>query len=113
MAEPIESYELREYETADGRSPFTDWLARLRDRRTRSRIDARLAQVRLGNLGDYRSVGEGVHELRLFMDWDRVYFGFESNTIVLLLIGGAKGTQRRDIATAKSYGADYRSREDG
>jgi putative addiction module killer protein len=114
MAEPIESYEIREYETADGRSPFTDWLARLRDRRTRSRIDARLAQVRLGNLGDYRSVGEGVHELRLFYGPGyRVYFGFESNTIVLLLIGGAKGTQRRDIATAKSYGADYRSREDG
>jgi len=114
MAEPIESYEIREYETAESRSPFTDWLEGLRDRRARARIAARLAQVRLGNLGDHRSVGDGVHELRLFYGPGyRVYFGFESNRVILLLTGGAKDTQRRDIATAKSYWADYRRREDG
>ena len=113
MAEPIESYELREYVTADGRSPFADWLEGLRDRRARARVETRLARVRLGNLGDYRLVGEGVHELRIFYGPGyRVYFGFESNRVVLLLVGGVKGTQRRDIATAKSYWADYWSRDD-
>lgn len=104
MAEPIELYELQEYETADGRSPFANWLEGLRDRRARARIGARLAHVRLGNLGDYRSLGEGVYELRIFYGpgyW--VYFSFESNTVFLLLIGGTKATQRQDIATAKSY----------
>jgi putative addiction module killer protein len=114
IAEPIESYDIREYETAAGRSPFTDWLEGLRDRRARARIDARLARVRLGHLGDHRSVGDGVYELRLFYGPGyRVYFGFEFNTVILLLVGGTKGTQRRDIATAKSYWADYQRREDG
>lgn len=114
MAEPIESYEFREYETTDGRSPFADWLEELRDRRARARISARLARARLRNLGDYRSVGEGVYELRIFYGPGyRVYFGFESKRVILLLVGGTKATQQRDIATAKSYWADYRSREDG
>ena len=69
--------------------------------------------MRLGNLGDYRSVGEGVNELRIFYGPGyRVYFGLEDNRVVLLLAGGTKDTQPRDIATAKSYWADYRSRED-
>ncbi len=67
MAAPHELYDVREYETPDGRSPFTQWLESLRDRRARARIQARLARVRLGNLGDHRSVGDGVHELRIFL----------------------------------------------
>ena len=84
------------------------------DRRARARIGARLARARLGNLGHYSSVGEGVYELRIFYGPGyRVYFGFESNTIVILFAGGIKSTQRRDVATVHSYWADYRSREDG
>ena len=114
MAEPVEPYEICEYQTEDGRSPFAQWLEGLRDRRARARIDARLTRARLGNLGDYSSVGEGVYELRIFYGPGyRVYFGFESNTIVILLAGGTKSTQRRDVTTAQSYWADYRSREDG
>jgi putative addiction module killer protein len=114
MAESTVPYELREYLTADGRSPFAHWLEGLRDRRARARIDTRLARVRLGNLGDYQSLGDGVYELRVFYGPGyRVYFAFEAQRVVLLLAGGIKDTQPRDIATAKSYWADYRSREDG
>jgi putative addiction module killer protein len=109
-----EHYEVREYLTEDGRSPFAEWLDGLRDRRARARIEARLARVRLGNLGDYGPVGEGVQELRIFSGPGyRVYFGFESSMIVVLLCGGSKSSQRRDIATAKAYWHDYRSRDDG
>ena len=114
MADYPERYEIREYLTADGHSPFATWLHALRDRRARARIDTRLARVRLGNLGDYAPVGEGVHELRMFSGPGyRVYFGFESNTVVVVLCGGTKASQRRDIATAKAYWNDYRSRDDG
>lgn len=114
MAEPIVPYELREYITAAGRSPFAQWLEGLRDRRARARISARLARVRLGNLGDYQAVGDGVYELRIFYGPGyRVYFALEAHRVVLLLAGGTKATQQRDIASAKSYWADYRSREDG
>jgi putative addiction module killer protein len=113
MADYPERYEIREYLTEDGRSPFAAWLGGLRDRRARARIDTRLVRVRLGNLGDYAAVGEGVHELRIFYGPGyRVYFGFESNTVVVLLGGGTKSSQRRDIATAKAYWNDYRSRDD-
>jgi putative addiction module killer protein len=113
MTESTAPDELREYLTADGRSPFADWLEGLRDRRARARIDTRLARVRLGNLGDYHSVGDGVYELRVFYGPGyRVYFGFEAQRVILLLAGGIKDTQPRDIAAAKSYWIDYRSRED-
>jgi putative addiction module killer protein len=109
-----EQYEVREYLTAGDRSPFAEWLDGLRDRRARARIESRLARVRLGNLGDYDSVGEGVQELRIFYGPGyRVYFGFASNTIVVLLGGGTKSAQRRDTATAQAYWHDYRSRDDG
>lgn len=60
-------YDIREYLADDGRCPFAEWLEGLRDRKARARIDARLARARLGNLGDYASVGDGVYELRIFM----------------------------------------------
>ena len=59
-------YRLREYITADGRSPFNDWLEGLRDIRARARVDTRLDRASLGNFGDHASVGGGVFELRIF-----------------------------------------------
>ena len=102
---------LEEYVTAEGRCPFSEWLNGLRDRRARARIRVRLDRVSLGNLGDCRPVGGGVHELVIeYGPGYRVYFGEIGSRIVLLLIGGAKGTQQRDIDQAKAYWADYRSR---
>ena len=103
--------EVRVYGHPDGREPFSQWLRGLRDGSTRNRIRQRIARVRLGNFGDTRSVGEGVRELRIqFGPGYRVYFGREGDLVVILLCGGDKSTQARDIEHAHDYWRDYRSR---
>ena len=107
-------FSVREYLTAGGRSPFNEWLLGLRDLKGRARIRTRLDRVKLGNLGDHVSVGDGVFELRLFYGPGyRMYYGLPSATVVLLLCGGTKGTQQRDIRTARAYWIDYRRRSGG
>lgn len=104
-------YEVEYYKTEDGTAPFREWLAAMRDINGRAKIRVRLDRARLGNLGDHKSVDEGVWELRIdYGPGYRVYFGLESNRVILLLIGGDKATQRRDIAKAMSYLQDYRRR---
>ena len=103
--------ELRYYQTSAGEQPFVEWMQGLGDRHARSRIEARLARVAVGNLGDVEPVGEGVLELRI--DWGpgyRVYFSRVGKVIVLLLCGGDKRTQQRDIKRAKAYFEDYKAR---
>jgi putative addiction module killer protein len=103
--------ELYYYQTGAGERPFVDWLAGLSDRQARARIEARLARVASGNFGDVEPVGEGVMELRI--DWGpgyRVYCSRLGRTILLLLCGGDKRTQQRDIDRAKEYFKDYRAR---
>ncbi len=96
------------YETVDGKSPFKTWLRGLRDQHAIQRLRARLARLRLGNYGDSRTVGEGVVELRIhFGPGYRVYLGRDGDEVVILLIGGDKGTQDRDISKAKSYWKNY------
>ena len=103
--------ELREYLTETGRNPFREWLHSLRDRQARARIRVRLNRVRLGNLGDCKSVGEGVLELRLdFGPGYRVYFGQAGDVLVILLCGGDKRTQTRDIVTAQQSWQSYKRR---
>ena len=100
--------ELLSYVTEEGRCPFEDWLSKLRDVTGRVLIRKRLNRVRLGNLGSTRSVGEGVLELKIdFGPGYRVYFGEDGPTIVVLLIGGDKSSQERDILKAKKYWKDY------
>ncbi len=104
--------EIRNYLTAEGRSPFEEWLDALRDTRAIDKIEKRLKRVALGNFGDYRSVGEGVYELRIdYCPGYRVYFGQVESTIVLLLCGGDKSTQEQDILRAKEYWRDYERSE--
>lgn len=106
--------EVRVYARSDGSEPFTQWLRTLRDGTARSRIRQRIARVRLGNFGDARSVGAGVQELRIpFGPGFRIYFGREGDTVVILLCGGDKSTQTRDIERAQDYWRDYRSRSHG
>jgi len=103
--------ELRYYQTATGEQPFVDWLQGLGDRQARARIEARLARVAVGNFGDVEPVGEGLLELRI--DWGpgyRVYFARLGKVIVLLLCGGDKRTQQKDIKRAKSYFQDFKAR---
>ena len=80
---------------------YENWFANLRDRQARSRIDVRIRRLSLGNFGDVKPVGEGVSELRIdYGPGYRVYFIQRRETLVILLAGGNKGTQSRDIQTA-------------
>ena len=103
--------ELRVYETAAGKCPFDDWLEGLRDAKGRAVIQVRLDRLERGNSGDCKAVGEGVLELRIdFGPGYRVYFAEDGARIVLLLIGGDKSTQQKDIKTAKKYWNEYQGR---
>ena len=98
---------VREYLRADGRSPFREWLDEL-DLKTRARVQARVLRFELGNLGDHKSVGQGVQEARLaFGSGYRIYFGMHGSAVVLLLLGGDKGSQSKDIRLAREYWADF------
>lgn len=104
--------EITIYTTVDGEEPFTKWLEGLSDKRARAKIRTKIDRVSLGNLGDYKSVGKGVVELRVdYGPGYRIYCGLEGQTLVILLCGGDKDSQDMDIQQAQTYWADYRSRE--
>jgi len=99
------------YQSANGRKPFADWLEALKDRQARAKIRTRIDRLALGNPGDHRALDGGIVELRI--DWGpgyRVYFTRTGNTILLLLCGGDKTTQQKDIEHAKAYLQDYKTR---
>jgi putative addiction module killer protein len=103
--------EIRYFQTTGGSRPAIDWLEGLADRSVRARILARIDRLALGNAGDFASVGEGVLELRLdFGPGYRVYYSKVGSVVLLLLCGGDKSTQKKDIANAKAYLKDYRAR---
>ena len=96
------------YETEDGQRPFKKWLESLRDKTTIARVNARITRIEASNFGDAKAVGDGVMELWLvFGSGYRVYFGQEGDQLVILLTGGDKSTQEKDIRTAKDYWFDY------
>ena len=104
--------ELIEYERESGKRPFTEWLSSLRDKVGRARITARLRNIELGNMGDYASVGEGVLELRVHVGAGyRVYCGRSGTSWVILLCGGDKASQSRDIEIAKESWSDWKRRQ--
>ncbi len=104
--------EITIYITVDGEEPFTKWLEGLSDKRARAKIRTKIDRVSLGNLGDHKSVGKGVVELRVdYGPGYRIYCGLEGQTLVILLCGGDKDSQDKDIQQAQTYWADYRSRE--
>ncbi len=82
---------------------FARWLSTLRDRRAAARIAERLRRLALGNPGDVKPIGEGLSELRIdYGPGYRVYFARQGMAIVIILCGGDKSDQARDIAPAKS-----------
>lgn len=100
------------FEHEDGRCPFTEWFYKLRDKPTRGRILSRLRQVEAGSLGDCASVGEGVIELRLhFGPGFRIYCGQSGSDLIILLCGGDKSSQAKDIQDAKRFWNDWKRRQ--
>lgn len=87
---------------------FRSWEARLRDRRVRTIIAARVTRLAEGLPGDVSPVGDGVSELRIhYGPGYRIYFQQRGNTLVVLLCGGDKGTQTRDITVAKKLAQEW------
>lgn len=109
---PETRYRLEYFADAKGREPFRDWLYGLSNRSAFARITARLNRVELGNFGFCKGLGgDGVYELKIdYGPGYRVYYAINGKTVVLLLIGGDKSTQAKDIETAKSYWASHRER---
>jgi len=108
----IKEWDIREYLAPDGKCPFRNWLRSLKDVKARARIRARINRIRLGNFGDCKSVGSGVSEFRIdYGPGYRVYFGRVGEKIVLLLCGGTKRNQEKDINLAKEYWYDYKKRK--
>jgi putative addiction module killer protein len=104
---PTRTYKVREYIRSDGSSPYQEWLKTL-PVRIRARIEARVTRFELGNLGDCMSLGRGVFEARFhFGPGYRLYFGVRGRTVVILLCGGDKSTQSKDIYRAQEYWQEY------
>jgi len=104
-------YIIHEYLTQKNFSPFGDWLSKINDKKARAIVRTRLDRVKLGNFGDCKSIGDNVHELRIhYVQGYRIYFGIDGKKIVILLFGGTKKTQRKDILKAKEYWNDYKRR---
>ncbi len=103
---------LFKYQAKDGSVPFDEWIFSKRiDSKTRYRVLAKLDQVSLGNLGDCKAVGGGVSEIKLhFGPGYRIYIGQKGNKIIILLCGGDKSTQKKDIKNAHEYWHDYKER---
>ena len=107
----METVEVRQYQTADGRSPFAEWLADLRDRRALQAIAARIVRMQAGNRGDWKALGAGLFELRIDAGPGyRVYCGQDGAVLVLLLCAGDKRTQTKDIEHARDCWQDYLAR---
>jgi len=100
------------FRSRSGEVPFQNWLGDVDDKRAVARVLARVARVRQGNFGDCKSVGESVCELRVdYVPGYRVYFGQSGQTLVVLLCGGDKRTQDRDIRLARQYWREFKESE--
>lgn len=104
--------EVLRYHTPGGQIPFQEWLEDLRDISVQLVILKRLDRVEAGLLGDHRYINEGVWELRVdFGPGYRVYYGEQGLNIVLLLVGGDKSSQNKDIRNAIKYWAEFKRRQ--
>ena len=103
--------ELVVYVTEEGKAPFDDWFDKL-DTIAALKVRTALARVETGNLGDVKPVGQGVSERRIsFGPGYRVYFGKDGDKLVILLCGGTKKRQSKDIEQAKVFWDDYKNRK--
>ena len=100
--------EIRYYVAAQGREPFAVWFADL-EAVARAKVTRAIVRLEQGNFSNVKSVGEGVFESRIdFGPGYRVYFGQDGQTVVILLTGGTKKRQQRDIDAAHAYWRDYK-----
>jgi putative addiction module killer protein len=105
--------DIRYYTASGDREPFAEWFADL-EPVSRAKVARAIARMEQGNLSNVKSVGEGVLEYRIdFGPGYRVYFGRDGDTLVILLTGGTKKRQQRDIVAAHEYWRDYKQSKRG
>ncbi|HFE7543101.1 TPA: type II toxin-antitoxin system RelE/ParE family toxin [Salmonella enterica subsp. enterica serovar Newport] len=93
---------------------FSDWLSSLKDSRARSRVLARIDRMREGNFGDAEPIGDGLSEARVhYGPGYRVYFMQQGDVIVVLLCGGDKSSQTKDIKQARRIAKAWREAKNG
>ena len=103
--------ELVVYVTEDGKAPFDEWFDKI-DTAAALKVRTALARIETGNFGDVKPVGQGVSERRIpFGPGYRVYFGQDGNRLVILLCGGTKKRQSKDIEQAKAFWENYKARK--
>jgi len=99
------------YTSCDGKKPFIDWLEGLKDKKARYIIKERLDRFALGKIGDYKVIDKRIIELRIhYAGGYRLYCGVENKNKYILLAGGIKRTQKKDIVKGKKYWCDYLER---
>ncbi len=106
-------YTTQRYQDADGDVPYTEWITKLRkkDPRAAAKIDTRVDRAESGNFGDYRFERDGVWEFKIdYGPGYRVYYALDGDNIILLLIGGDKSSQSRDLAKAVKFWREYQTR---
>jgi putative addiction module killer protein len=103
--------QILEYLDEAGNSPYRDWFESL-NAQAATKVTVALTRILLGNLSNTKGVGAGVQEFRIdFGPGYRIYFGRDGDRMVILLAGGTKSRQQRDIATAQKRWADYKKRK--
>ncbi len=101
--------EIRYYVTDDGRCPFEEWFSSV-DSVARAKVTIAISRLEQGNISNVKSIGQGVLEYRIsFRPGYGVYFGRDGASLVILLTGGTKRRQRRDIATARALWNAYKA----
>lgn len=104
-------YEIAIYATENGQEPFRDWLEGLKDLDTQALILQRLQRIKLGNFGDCKPIDEGLWEFRIHhKSGIRIYYARVGQRLILIIGGGDKRSQQRDITKAIKYLEDYRRR---
>ena len=112
MPKPSQNKQILIFAQKTGKEPFTEWLESLRDGTIRKRILIRLRRLEQGNYGDCKALKGGISELRFsFGPGYRIYFGEDEKAIIVLLCGGDKSSQSKDIAIAKKYWQEYQNYE--
>jgi putative addiction module killer protein len=106
-------FETRYYVATDGREPFARWFSDL-DAVARAKVTRAVVRLEQGNFSNVKSVGEGVFEYRIdFGPGYRIYFGRDGQTLLILLTGGTKKRQQRDIDEAHAYWQGYKQSKRG
>jgi putative addiction module killer protein len=101
------NYELVAFQNRSGQCPYMEWIESL-DPKTRERVLSRVGRLKWGQFGDFKTLDGGLYELRLFFGPGyRIYFAEHRGRVILILTGGDKSTQRRDIKMAKGFWNTY------